>query len=397
MPVRRNIQRCHSDISRVIGVRPQMVSGVSLPAYPNGGARGPGSDRIKLIIRYKVNGSVVHTSETDPQFTHYSGYNPIITTALFNSMALSRDYHNTGNHSVQTEIEIQSDFGFSNWFIGRRWRTSYVLQTCNSTVSNVNGVPNFSVVAGNFQSNVWPQHYEVCTNGATIATSNTCNNSFNLFVAEINQNWQRPERKEAQRWFHNTPNATINLQQFTLGFFSNTNFIAEQGFVMEGGNVTQPNDLQVTGTRFFMIQVGTTAPNWAVATKVIRIINCLVEPGDTNVEMHTTVYDLDEFMDEFPELQEQVQEMIEEFAIVFPNPTENVATFRYSASKGKLLSLQALDQSGNLYPLPSETRLLENFYETPEMDISRLPQGIYTILAEYENSETVEKIRFNKK
>jgi hypothetical protein len=62
-----------------------------------------------------------------------------------------------------------------------------------------------------------------------------------------------------------------------------------------------------------------------------------------------------------------------------------------------LLSLQALDQSGNLYPLPSETRLLENFYETPEMDISRLPQGIYTILAEYENSETVEKIRFNKK
>jgi hypothetical protein len=360
------------------------------------GNNGSGNAAVRIKVDVLVNGVQVTSSIGSTQAI---GGVPgtLLTADVFNNIAPAPNYNATGNHNVRTRVTIQERHGTFFCAFGI-WKTAYVLETCNSTVSNVNGVPNFSVVAGNFQSNVWPQHYEVCGSNVQIATSNTCNNSFNLFVAEINEHWQRPREKEAQRWF-NSGNASINLQQFTNGFFSNTNFGEEGVFTMTGGSVTHPNFGQVPqgGIRFFMIQVGTTAPNWAVATKVIRVINCLVEPGDTNVEMHTTVYDLDEFMDEFPELEEQVQEMIEEFAIVFPNPTENVATFRYSASKGKLLSLQALDQSGNLYPLPSETRLLENFYETPEMDISRLPQGIYTILAEYENSETVEKIRFNKK
>jgi hypothetical protein len=394
-PVRRSISRCQNISTNHVQIRPRMLPNTSIPltvinnqVYTNGGYR--------IKVRVFVNGNIVRDYTSDAVSGAGSS---VVTASSFNSLLSDfKTYVFSGSHNVHTVITIERG-RWTGWFnLWRVWEVDRTLVTCNSTVSNVNGTPDFDVIAGNFVNNVWPNHYEVCFDDVFIQTTNTCNSSFNLFVAEINQNWQRPRVKEAERWF-NQSNANINLQHFTQGFFSNTNFASDGPFLMGGGNVTTPNPDGVTGTRYFMVQVATTAPSWQIKVKVLRMQFCnnLVEPNDTNFEAMTTVYELEEFMEEFPELEEQVKEMIEEFAVVFPNPTENLATFRYSATKGKLRSLQALDQHGNLYPLPTEIRILEDFYQTPEMDISHLPQGIYTILAEYENSETIEKIRFNKK
>ncbi len=397
MPVRRDIQRCDADKDRHISVRPTMTSGVTLPLFTNPIDNWQSQSRLRLIITYWVNNLPVHVRTTNYVVVNGSGPWATFNTSHFNDLSHTRWISSQSNHNVRTTIQVQAYHWYSHGFWGR-WKTSYNLATCHSTVSNVDGTPDFSVIAGDFVSNVSPNHYEVCGSDVQISTNNTCNGGFNLFVAEIDQNWGRPKMKEAERWF-NTPNSQVNLQQFTNGAIGNPTFAAEGSFTMTGGLITHPNvnAIPAGGIRYFMIQVGVMAPNWSVTTKVVRIQNCLQEPGDTNPETQTIVYEIDEFMDSHPELEDEVKEMIEEFIVLFPNPTDGFASLRYNAQKGAIKSLMALDQNGSQYILPTEVFISDDFAETPEIDITHLPFGVYTIVAQFENSQKPETIRFVKK
>ncbi|MCC5918004.1 MAG: hypothetical protein JJU02_11835 [Cryomorphaceae bacterium] len=393
MPVRRAIERCDADENESVWVRPRFVSGVTLPLYTQLSGINFGSSRMRLKVIYWVNNLPIHFVTTNYISLSGTGFGANFTSNDFNSIAPVRSYSSNVSHNIRTTVTIQS-YHWNGWGIWGTWKDSYILETCHSTVTNIDGVPNFSVLAGNYVNNVWPHHYEVNGSNVQIQTTNSCNGTFNLFVAEINQHWQRPREKEAQRWY-NTSNQQINLQTFTNGGVSNVVFANEGPFTMTGGTVT-PNNEGVSGERYFMIQIGITAPNWSVATKVVKILNNLVEPGDTIIEMRTEVYELNDFIDEHPELEEQIIEMNEELALIFPNPTDGYAALRFSGTKGKLISLIAFDQNGNQFPLPIESFVLGDFRETPDIDVNHLPLGIYSVIAQFENSDKPVSIRFVK-
>lgn len=162
-PVRRQISRCDANKNSIILIAPQLVGGTSFNLYKSnqGGIYGGGDARMRLKITNYVNGVPVRTVTSSAEYVSGTGSFAMVTSAIFNSLSSSNTYSYTQSsfHTLHTKVEIQGWHGWRQYFVGNGWRTSYTLETCNSSVSNVDGTPDFSVIAGNFINNVWPNHY----------------------------------------------------------------------------------------------------------------------------------------------------------------------------------------------------------------------------------------------
>ena len=164
---------------------------------------------------------------------------------------------------------------------------------------------------------------------------------------------------------------------------------------MTGGTVTWPNDFLVTGERYFMVVVATTAPNWTTSVKAIKMLNCLNE-GDSTLEASAVMLEVEDLLKEKPELAEQVAMLINNYVYVYPNPSADEVRIRYNQEKGNLKSLCILSEQGNVIKrMKPQADLNQEAIETELIDIRKLKTGFYTIQLEFEDGR-VEYTKFVK-
>lgn len=407
--ITKTLRRCDSHKGTFVGVKAQFTPGMEL-FVPREFHDSPGSwnsivptlrIRTTVTVYHKTTGAIISQSSATNTSTigninnlTVTGTGWIINQSSLNSIMPTVGYTHSNEHTITTYTVVDRNRRVNLFTVD--WYTLETFWTCKSSVNNVNGSPNFTVLNSNYQGNSYPQHFETCISNVHISTQNTCNNAFHLFVAEINEHWQRPQVKEAERWF-SVSNRQINLQLFTqgIGEFSNVQHLSSGPFIMTGGTVTWPNPNNASGERYFMVVVATTAPNWTTSVKAIKMLNCLNE-GDSTLEASAVMLEVEDLLKEKPELAEQIEMLINNYVYVYPNPSADEVRIRYNAEKGNLKSLCILSEQGNVIKrVIPQSDLKQEAIETEAIDIRKFKTGFYTIQLEYEDGR-VEYTKFVK-